>query len=113
MTVVRRDRGTKRPVPLAGATSEALADLDATQASLLAEAAESTRARTHRVDGLAEAAEAAASGFAVLPWAQVGEDGEAKLAASGVTVRCLQRPDGSLAERDDEADLLAVVAKAY
>ena len=32
---------------------------------------------------------------------------------AGVTVRCLQRPDGSLPDDPDEKDLVAVVARAY
>jgi prolyl-tRNA synthetase len=35
------------------------------------------------------------------------------LAESAVTVRCLQRPDGSLALSDDEPDLVAVVGRDY
>jgi prolyl-tRNA synthetase len=30
-----------------------------------------------------------------------------------VTVRCLRRPDGSVPDAEDEADLVAVVARAY
>jgi prolyl-tRNA synthetase len=56
---------------------------------------------------------AAADGFAVLPWDAVGVAGEAELAAGGLSVRCLQAADGSLASEDDDAGLLAVVAKAY
>jgi prolyl-tRNA synthetase len=48
----------------------------------------------------------------VLPWAAVGEAGENRLADAGITVRCLQRPDGSLAEGDEES-LVAVVGKSY
>ena len=39
--------------------------------------------------------------------------GEARLAADGVTVRCLQRPDGSLPRSEDEDDLVAFVGRAY
>ena len=49
----------------------------------------------------------------VVPWRAVGTEGETRLAASGVTVRCLQRPDGGLPGTDDEPDLVAVVARAY
>jgi prolyl-tRNA synthetase len=57
--------------------------------------------------------EVAATGFAIVSWAAVGPEGEAQLAKSGVTVRCLQRPDGALAMSDDEPDLVAVVGRAY
>jgi prolyl-tRNA synthetase len=60
-----------------------------------------------------EAAEAARSGFAVLPWSAVGDDGEDRLAAEGITVRCLQRADGTVPDDPDEADLRAIVARAY
>jgi prolyl-tRNA synthetase len=35
------------------------------------------------------------------------------LAGGGVTVRCLQRADGSLPQSDGEPDLVAYVARAY
>jgi prolyl-tRNA synthetase len=113
VTVVRRDVGTKRPVPLAGAAAAALDDLDATQANLRDSAEAAAQARTVSVDTLEDAAEAAANGFALVPWSRLGPTGEQRLAGGGVTVRCLQRADGTLAESDDEADLVAVVAKAY
>ncbi|MGI8751835.1 MAG: proline--tRNA ligase [Acidimicrobiales bacterium] len=113
VTLVRRDQGTKRQVPLGGATTEARADLDATQTSLLAEAAAAARERTQPVDSVDDAISATADGFALIPWESVGEEGEARLASEGVTVRCLRRPDGTLAGADEEADLVAVVARAY
>lgn len=114
VTLVRRDRQEKRPVPLAGAAAAAIGLLDTVQADLLSEARERHAARTVAVAGVDEAAEAVDSGgFAVMPWSQVGEEGEDRLAAGGLTVRCLQRPDGSLAASDDEEGLVAVVAKAY
>ena len=62
---------------------------------------------------LDEAAEAAATGWARLAWAQVGVDGEARLAEQSVTVRCLLRPDGTVPEAEDESDLVAIVARSY
>jgi prolyl-tRNA synthetase len=52
-------------------------------------------------------------GWARLPWDTLGTDGETRLAAAGVTVRCLVRSDGSLPLADDEPDLVAVVARSY
>ncbi len=44
----------------------------------------------------------------------LGDDGEDRLATQALSIRCLQRPDGSLAEPgDDEGDLTAVVARSY
>jgi len=40
-------------------------------------------------------------------------EGETRLASDGVSVRCLQRPDGSLPSSEDEDDLVAFVARAY
>lgn len=113
VTLVRRDQGTKRQVALRGATTEALSDLDATQGSLFTEAEAVAAARTRPVETIADAIEATAEGFARIPWARIGEEGEARLAASGVTVRCLQRPDGTLADGDEGAELAAVLARAY
>ena len=58
-------------------------------------------------------AAAAATGWARIPWAAVGEDGEAELAQGGVSVRCLTRADGSLPDADTDPDLVAVVARSY
>jgi prolyl-tRNA synthetase len=48
-----------------------------------------------------------------VPWSALGPEGEARLAADGVTVRCLRRGDGTVPDADDEPDLVAVVARAY
>jgi prolyl-tRNA synthetase len=59
---------------------------------------------------------AARSGFATVPTGVLGPDGEQRLNQQGVSVRCLQRPDGSLPAADDvepDEELLAVVARAY
>jgi prolyl-tRNA synthetase len=46
--------------------------------------------------------------------AALGADGEDRLAQHALSIRCLQRPDGSLAESGDaEDDLVAVVARSY
>jgi hypothetical protein len=43
-----------------------------------------------------------------------GADGEDRLAHHALSIRCLQRADGSLAEPGDpEGDLVAVVARSY
>src|SRR5262249_40092223 len=69
--------------------------------------------RSVEVTTLADAADAAQEGFARLPWSLVGDEGENRLATSGVSVRCLQRPDGGLAQSAAEPDLIAYVARAY
>jgi prolyl-tRNA synthetase len=111
VVVVRHDR-SKSPVPMSGLVTEVGAALGRTTDVLYAEALAFREGRTTSVDTLDEAIEAGAAGFAVLPWRGVGEAGEDRLAEAGITVRCLQRPDGSLAEGDEES-LVAVVGKSY
>jgi len=111
VVAVRHDR-TKSPVALRGLNAEVLSLLGRTTEALYAEAEAFRDAHTTTVDTLDEAIEAGTSGFAVLPWAAVGEAGEDRLAEAGITVRCLQRPDGTLADGDEES-LVAVVGKSY
>ena len=70
-------------------------------------------ARTVDVATIDEAREAAATGFARIPWDTLGPEGELELAGGGVSVRCLQRADGSLPEHDGESGLTAYVARSY
>jgi prolyl-tRNA synthetase len=112
-TVVRRITGDKAAVPLEGLAKEVRSALDEGQASLLTEATRFRDERTHDVDDVDAAVEATAEGFARLPWAAVGEAGEARLAEASITVRCLQRPDGTVPDADDEPDVVAVVARSY
>ena len=113
-TVVRRLRDSgKETVGLADLTSTVVAAIDADQTHLLEEATKRQTARTTAVATVDEAVEAAASGWASLPYDVVGEEGEDRLAASGITVRCLQRPDGSLPIEDNERGLTAFVARSY
>jgi prolyl-tRNA synthetase len=109
--VVRHDR-SKTQVPLAGLVGEVIAALDRTAERLHAEALAFRASRTTTVSTLDEAVEAGADGFAVLPWSAVGDSGEDRLGEAGITVRCLQRSDGSLADGDEES-LIAVVGKSY
>jgi prolyl-tRNA synthetase len=60
-----------------------------------------------------EAIEAAQSGFARVPWSAVGIDGETKANQSAITVRCLVREDGSVPDSDDEAGMIAILARSY
>ena len=114
VVVVRRDRQEKRSVAVSAAAGECGVLLDAVQGDMFAEAQARLSSRTVSAVGVDEAAEAVdGGGFAVVPWAAIGEEGETRLAAAGLSVRCLRRPDGSLASSDAEAGLMAVVAKAY
>jgi prolyl-tRNA synthetase len=113
VTLVDRLAGTKSAVPLEGVDRAVTDLLEAQQSALLRSATERREARTEDVSDLAEAVEAATTGWARVPWSRLGEEGEAELAERGVTVRCLLRPDGSVPESQDEEGLVAVVARAY
>ena len=113
VTLVRRITGTKGPVPLSGAAKAVTDAVDEQQAELLSEATARRDENLVEVDSIGAAAEAAASGWARLPWAMVGPEGEARLAEQSVTVRCLLSEDGSVPDREDEPGLVAVVARAY
>jgi prolyl-tRNA synthetase len=113
VTLVRRDVQEKQSLPLRGVASEVAAALAATQRELYADAAARQAASTRRVETIDEAVEAASEGFVVMSWDRLGEAGEEELATQGVSVRCLQSADGSLAEGESDSGLLAVIAKAY
>jgi prolyl-tRNA synthetase len=114
VTVVIRHRREKQSVAL-GAVVATVTDVLATVgADLLAEATAVRAARTSEAATLEEAVEAGAVGFARIRLGALGPDGEDRLAEHALTVRCVQRPDGSLAEPgDDERDLVAVVGRSY
>jgi prolyl-tRNA synthetase len=113
VTLVQRQDGEKTAIHLAGVATAVKAALDSAQANLLREATEFRDANTADVTSVEEALEAAATGFARISWATLGEEGEARLAQNAVTVRCLQRADGSCPEGDDEPDLVAIVGRSY
>jgi prolyl-tRNA synthetase len=113
-TVVRRLRDSgKETVSLADLTSTVVAALEEDQQQLLADATATHAARTTAVASVDEALEAAVSGWVSLPYDVVGEEGEDRLATAGVSVRCLQRPDGSLPTEDNERGLTAFAARSY
>jgi prolyl-tRNA synthetase len=111
--LVRRRDGSKTPTPVPSVVSAALAALEEDQQGLYDEALAMRESRTADVSSLDEAIEAAGTGWARLPWAAVGEDGEARANEVGVSVRCLLRPDGSVPDAEDEPDLQAILSRAY
>ena len=114
VTLVIRHRREKESVALAALAGRVAEVLSQAGAELLAEATEARDARTVDAATLEEAVEAAGVGFARIPMGVLGPDGEDRLAQHAVTVRCLQRPDGSLAVPGDaDMDLIAVVARSY
>jgi prolyl-tRNA synthetase len=100
-------------VPLAGAVAAVCDALADAQRALAADALRRAAERTRAVATVAEAIEAAEDGFAKLPWAAVGPDGERELNTRGVSVRCLQTPDGGVPDDASAGDLVAVVGRAY
>jgi len=111
--VVRRVTGERGPVPVDSVVSLVTAALTADQQTLYDSALAEQKRRTTEVTSVAEAIEAAGSGWARLPWSSVGAEGEAELNVHGVTVRCLLHADGSVPDSEDAPDLVAVVGRAY
>ncbi len=112
-TLARRIPGGKTPVSLDSLLATIPQLLAEDQALLLKQSQDRLTDRTVDVGTIAEATEAATTGWARIPWSTLGPEGEATLAAHGITVRCLVRPDGSLPAADDEGGALAVVGRAY
>jgi prolyl-tRNA synthetase len=113
VAVVRRDDRSKESIALTNAAAHTMRLLDAIQETLEGEAATRQDENTVDVDTVAEAREAAGTGFARLPWAAVDEAGEAFLGEEAVTVRCLLAADGSIPTDLDSDDLIAVVGRSY
>jgi prolyl-tRNA synthetase len=103
----------KEQLDLGAVVPELPARLEAGQRRMLDAAIADRDARLHAVGSVDEAVEAAGTGWARMAWSDLGEEGEARLAESAVTVRCLQRQDGSVPEREDEPDLVAFCARSY
>ena len=113
VTVVRRDTGDKAQVAVTEAAARVVALVEQIQGDLLAAAIERRDAATADVSTIEDAAEAAHTGFARLPWELVRGDGEVQLAGKGITVRCLMGADGAPPASEDDDDVVAVVARAY
>ncbi|MFC5216196.1 proline--tRNA ligase [Streptomyces coerulescens] len=112
--LARRIPGGKEPVALDALAWLIPTVLEEDQALLLRQSRERRASRTSDVSTTEEAIEAAgAGGWARLPWATLGEEGEARLAEHAVTVRCLVAEDGSVPDADDAPGNVAVVARAY
>ena len=87
--------------------------LSAIQQNLYEDRLQSLRAGIIETSSIATATEAAQCGFARLPYALITEESEAGLAQRGITVRCIQDPDGQVPASEDQAGLTAVVGRAY
>lgn len=104
---------SKTAVSLADLPAQAAIALEQQQAALLDESKSLRDSQTQDAATLSEAAELAQTGFARIPWDLVKQQGEEGIVAGGVSVRCLQREDGSLPESSQESGLVALVARAY
>ena len=113
VTLVRRDNGDSSTHALGAVAGEVPAMLETIQRDLYDRALAHRDERTVDVATIPEALEAAKDGFARLAWSVVAGEGEATLNEQAVSVRCLQRRDGTMPERDDEDDLVCLVAKSY
>jgi prolyl-tRNA synthetase len=113
VVVARRVDGTKSPVPLGGVAAEVTAALTADQQRLYDDALAFRTERTVEVKTLAEAIEAAQTGWARVPWSAVGDEGEKEANGKAVTVRALVREDGSMPDSDTEDGLVAILARSY
>lgn len=112
VTLVRRDAGPLT-VPASEVAARAAQLLVTIQQSMFDEALSFREASVSDVTTIPDAAEAAQTGVARIAWNTLGADGERTLLDHGVSVRCLQREDGSIPEADDEPGLVAIVARAY
>ena len=113
VTLVRRDTGEKRTVPIGEVAHQVTNLLLAIQADLLAGATQRRDDRTVDATSIEEAIEGAQVGFARLSWDLIKEGGEARLAQDATSVRCLQTADGGLPTSEDDAGLIAYVARSY
>lgn len=112
-TVVSRIGTEKQAVGLGDVPAVLVRELDRAQQAILATATAWRDSKIMDVDNLSTAREAAQVGFARIPWQVLGTEGEAALAKDAISVRCLQRADGSLPQAMEEPDLMAICARSY
>jgi prolyl-tRNA synthetase len=116
VTMVRRVPGTKESLPVGSVVAAVVSALYADHTALYEQAVHRQQAATVDVESVPDALAATATGWARIPWRLLGDEGEARIAGQGVTVRCLVLPDGSVPDTDDatvQPDLLAILARAY
>jgi prolyl-tRNA synthetase len=110
--VASRARGEKAEHALDGLAGAMPGILDAEQAELLRQATALRDRLTRPVRTLEQAREQAREGAARVPWSALGPEGERRLLADGISVRCLVGPDGAPPARDADG-IDAIVARAY
>jgi prolyl-tRNA synthetase len=113
VALVRRDSSEKVSISPDAVAANIPGILEQMQSQMFESQLARRNANTHDVKSIEEAMEASQTGFARLDWDLVGPAGEAKLKTDAITVRCLQRRDGSMPVTDTEKDLICIVAKSY
>ncbi len=111
--VIRRDNTVKQTMDqsqLLGAVHKLLADI---QQTMLEHAQSALASATVETSSLDTAIDAAQVGFARVSLALVTGADPSLLAAQAVTVRCIERADGTVPMTEDEPDLFAILARAY
>ncbi|RKN38790.1 proline--tRNA ligase [Streptomyces hoynatensis] len=112
--LARRIPGGKEPVSIEQLPKLLPTVLEEDQALLLRQSRELREGRTRDVQTIEEAVEVATrGGWARIPWAELGAEGEQRLAKDAVSVRCLVAEDGSVPESDDAPGTLAIVGRSY
>ena len=113
VALVRRDTSEKASISPDAVATSVPGILEQMQSQMYEAQLARRNANTHDVKSIDEAMQAAQTGFARLDWDLVGSAGEARLKTDAITVRCLQRRDGSMPVTDTEKDLICIVAKSY
>ena len=114
VTVVRRDVGEKVDAAVhAGRERRCRACSRRSRPRCWPSATEFRDSLTVDVESIDDAIEAGMKGAARLPWGLVDAASERRLIAETLSVRCIQRADGTIPDSEDEPDLVAVVARAY
>ncbi|MGO9343703.1 MAG: proline--tRNA ligase [Acidimicrobiales bacterium] len=113
VTVVRRDSGERDELSLTGVAARVDRLLEDSQIQMLARARTFLDERLVDTSAIDDAIDAARTGFARIPMTLLREGGEQRLAAEGVTVRCMVTPDGGLPKDRDDPESVAVVGRAY
>lgn len=112
--IVRRDSGAKEAVTLDAVSTTAVALLESMHTTMIEAARQRLTERTVEAASVAEALDAAKTGFARIPWEQLGEEGEDLLNREAISVRCLQTREGTVpGSADLDSDLMAIVGRSY
>jgi len=113
-TIVRRDSGDKNSVAFDVISASVATLLESMHTEMIEAARRRLTDRTVEAASVAEALDAAKTGFARIPWQQLGEEGEDALNREAVSVRCLQTRQGTVPGIGDlDSDLIAIVGRSY